>query len=231
MKSENGKVIIPGFYDGIVLTDKIKSILNDTPHNEEELKNILQFSETDKVADNYQESIQYPSLNIRGMQSGWINEKVRTIIPAWARAEIDIRLVKESSPENLIKLIKSHIENQGYLILDREPTKKERIKHPNIATIKTKILYQSFRTDMQSKIGRWLQKALVRAFDQDPIIIRMSGGSIPISPFVNSLGIPAVCVPTVNIDNNQHSPNENLRLGNYRDGIKTILTILTEPLD
>ena len=39
------------------------------------------------------------------------------------------------------------------------------------------------------------------------------------------------CVPTVNIDNNQHSPNENLRLGNYRDGIKTILTILTEPLD
>jgi acetylornithine deacetylase/succinyl-diaminopimelate desuccinylase-like protein len=231
MKSENGKVIIPGFYNGIVLTDEIKSILNDTPHNEEELKNILQFSETDKVADNYQESIQYPSLNIRGMQSGWINEKVRTIIPAWARAEIDIRLVKESSPENLIKLIKSHIENQGYLILDREPTKKERIKHPNIATIKTKILYQSFRTDMQSKIGRWLQKALVRAFDQDPIIIRMSGGSIPISPFVNSLGIPAVCVPTVNIDNNQHSPNENLRLGNYRDGIKTILTILTEPLD
>ena len=58
----------------------------------------------------------------------------------------------------------------------------------------------------------------------------MSGGSIPISPFVNTLDIPAVTVPTVNRDNNQHSPNENIRLGDYRDGIKTILSILTEPL-
>ena len=132
MKSENGKVVIPGFYDGIVLNEEVKSILNSTPHNEEELKDLLQFSETDKVANSYQESIQYPSLNIRGMQSGWINEKVRTIIPAWARAEIDIRLVKESSPENLIKLIKSHIENLGYLILDRKPTKAERKKYSNI---------------------------------------------------------------------------------------------------
>lgn len=230
MKSENGKVVIPGFYDGIVLSEEVKSILNSTPHNEEELKDLLQFSETDKVANSYQESIQYPSLNIRGMQSGWINEKVRTIIPAWARAEIDIRLVKESSPENLIKLIKSHIENLGYLILDRKPTKEERMKYSNIATIKTEISYQSFRTDMNSKIAKWLQKALIRAFDQEPIRIRMSGGSIPISPFVNSLEVPAVTVPTVNRDNNQHSPNENLRLGNYKDGIKTILSILTEPL-
>ena len=73
-------------------------------------------------------------------------------------------------------------------------------------------------------------KALVRAFDEEPIRIRMSGGSIPISPFVNTLNLPAVTVPTVNRDNNQHSPNENLRLGNYRDGIKTILAILTEKL-
>ena len=230
MKSEDGKVLIPGFYDGIVLSEKVKAILKATPHNEEALKDILQFSTTDRVADNYQESIQYPSLNIRGMQSGWINEKVRTIIPAWARAEIDIRLVKESAPEKLIKLIQSHIKNQGYFILDRVPTKEERIKHPNIATITTEISYQSFRTSMESKIGNWLQKALIKAFDQEPIRIRMSGGSIPISPFVNSLGVPAVTVPTVNRDNNQHSPNENLRLGNYRDGIKTILSILMEPL-
>ena len=58
----------------------------------------------------------------------------------------------------------------------------------------------------------------------------MSGGSIPISPFVNTLDIPAVTVPTVKRDNNQHSPNENIRLGDYRNGIKTILSILTEPL-
>ena len=43
-----------------------------------------------------------------------------------------------------------------------------------------------------------------------------------------TLNIPAVSVPTVNPDNNQHSPNENIRLGNYIDGIKTITAILMQ---
>jgi len=34
-------------------------------------------------------------------------------------------------------------------------------------------------------------------------------------------------VPTVNLDNNQHSPNENLRVGNYLNGIESFLAILT----
>jgi acetylornithine deacetylase/succinyl-diaminopimelate desuccinylase-like protein len=58
----------------------------------------------------------------------------------------------------------------------------------------------------------------------------MSGGSIPITPFITTLGVPAVTVPTVNADNNQHSPNENIRVGNYIDGIRTFLAILTEPV-
>ena len=228
MKDDDGRVLIPGYYDGIVLDNKTKTLLKATPHNEEQLQEIIQVGHFDRVAPNYQEAIQYPSLNVRGMQSGWINEKVRTIIPAWAKAEIDVRIVKESDPERLSKLIKTHIENQGYVVIDREPTKEERLAHPKLATYTSEISYQSFRTPMESPIGVWLQKALVRAFDEEPIRIRMSGGSIPISPFVNTLNLPAVTVPTVNRDNNQHSPNENLRLGNYRDGIKTILAILTE---
>ena len=53
------------------------------------------------------------------------------------------------------------------------------------------------------------------------------GGSVPISPFVTKLGVKAVIVPTVNSDNNQHSANENLRLGNYFDGIKTMMGLLS----
>ena len=230
MKDDNGVVIIPGFYDGISIDSNTKKILNTFPHDREQFMKTLQIGELDKVGDNYQESIQFPSLNIRGMQSGWIDEKVRTIIPAWARAEIDIRLVLESDPLRLINLVKKHIEKNGYYVLDREPTSEERVGNPKVATFNYKISYQSFRTDMETKVGKWLQKAIKKGFETDPIRIRMSGGSIPISPFVNILDIPAVTVPTVNRDNNQHSPNENIRLGDYRNGIKTILSILTEPL-
>ena len=207
-----------------------EKILKAVPDDEFQIKERLQIAETDKVGSYYQEAIQYPSLNIRGMQSGWINEKVRTIIPGWARAEIDVRLVLESNPNRLIDLIKKHVTNQGYHVLDREPTKEERLTHAKIATMPHEISKQSFRTDLDSEVGLWLTSALKNAFGEDPIRIRMSGGSIPISPFVNTLNIPAVTVPTVNRDNNQHSPNENLRLGNYREGIKTMIAILAERL-
>ena len=83
---------------------------------------------------------------------------------------------------------------------------------------------------MDSEVGLWLNRALTKAFGKPPIRQRTSGGSIPISPFVNELGLPAVTVPTVNRDNNQHSPNENIRLGNYFDAIKTIYFILSEKI-
>jgi len=230
MKDDEGRVTIPGFYDGISISKDIEQVLRAVPDDETEIMTRMQIASTDKVGSYYQESIQYPSLNIRGMQSGWINEKVRTIIPSWAKAEIDVRLVLESDPERLLQLIKDHIVSQGYYITATEPTKEERLTHPKIATFTSKISYQSFRTDFNSDVGHWLQRALKHAYGKEPIMERMAGGSIPISPFVITLGIPAVSVPTVNRDNNQHSPNENIRLGNYRDGIKTMIAILTEQL-
>jgi acetylornithine deacetylase/succinyl-diaminopimelate desuccinylase-like protein len=57
------------------------------------------------------------------------------------------------------------------------------------------------------------------------------GGTVPIVPAINTLQIPAVIVPMVNMDNNQHNPNENLRIGNMVTGIKMCLIILTTELD
>lgn len=230
MKDDVGRMTIAGFYDGIKIDAETEKILMKVPDNEDEIKKRLQIVSADKVGSSYQEAIQYPSLNIRGMQSGWINEKVRTIIPSWARAELDVRLVLESDPERLIELVKEHIAAQGYYITAKEPTQEERLEYDKIATFTSEISYQSFRTNFDSEVGLWLTRALKNAFGEDPIRIRMSGGSIPISPFVNTLDIPAVTVPTVNRDNNQHSPNENLRIGNYREGVKTMIAILMEKL-
>lgn len=230
MKDDEGRVTIPGFYDGINLSPEEKMILNAVPDDEAEIKRKLGIGFTDKVGSNYQESIQYPSLNIRGLGSGWIGAESRTIVPADATAEIDIRLVPESDPERLFTLVRNHIENQGYHILDREPTDEERMKYPKLVKWKGVISYQAFRTPFDSEPGLWLEKAFIRAFAKSPIKIRISGGSLPISPFVDALGFPAVTIPTVNSDNNQHGPDENIRLGNFREGIMTALSILTEKL-
>ncbi len=229
MKDDQGRVTIPGFYDGITIDESTRDILAAVPDDEEVIQGQIGIAEPDGVAPNYQEALQYPSLNVRGMRSGWVGSKSRTIIPATATAEIDVRLVKECDPERLIQLIKNHIEKEGYYILDNEPTEEERLKHSKLIFFRSVINYQAFRTPFDSEVGRWLSSALEKAHGKTPIKIRTSGGSIPISPFVVTLNVPAVSVPTVNMDNNQHSPNENLRLGNYVDGIKTMIAILNEP--
>ena len=230
MKDDGGRVTIPGFYDGIKIDEATEKILKSVPDDETEIKNRLKISKTDKVGRYYQEAIQFPSLNILGIQSGWVRKQTRTIVPNEAIAELDIRLVQESDPDRLIGLVRKHIENEGYYVISEKPTEEERLKYDKIATFTSQVYYKSFQTDFNTEVGQWLQRAYNRAFEVNPIRIRMAGGSIPISPFVTTLGIPAVLVTTVNGDNNQHSPNENLRLGNYRDGVKAMIAFLTEEL-
>ena len=229
LKNDEGRVTIPGFYDGIVLDEQARQALAAVPDDEAALLQRLGVARPLAFADSYQESMQFPSLNVRGLRSAWVGDQVRTIIPDRATAEIDVRLVKESDPERLIALIRQHLLRQGYHLIEGEPTESERRDHARLASFMAEISYHAYQTPYDSEVGRWLVSALTRAFGEPPIRIRTSGGSIPISPFIQTLGVPAVTVPTVNPDNNQHSPNENLRLGNYIEGIHTFLAILTEP--
>ena len=230
MKDEGGRVTIPGFYKGIFLDGEIKKILQAVPDDEQYLNTKLGIAASDSIAGTLQETLQFPSLNVRGLHSGWVGDEKRTIIPSNAVAEIDIRTVKESAPERLLGLVKDHILSKGYRILDHKPTQREQLKYDRLCMWEAKTSYQAFRTALDSELGLWLDNAITKAFGKPPIKIRTMGGSIPISPFVTTLKIPAVVVPTVNQDNNQHSPNENIRLGNYVDGIMTMIAILKEEL-
>ena len=229
MKDDNGKVTIPGYYDGVTISEEARSIMSAVPDDEDKIRRSIGFSKPDQAANTYQESIQYPSLNVRGMKSGWVEKEVRTIIPSFALAEIDVRLVKETDPKRMVKLIKNHIKSEGYYIIDRNPTDSERAKHNKIITFNHRIGYLAFRTPVNSEIADWLRAALINGFGEEPIIKRTSGGSVPISPFVYTLNVPAVTVPTVNPDNNQHSPNENLRVGNLIESVRTHVALLIQP--
>ncbi|TVZ59448.1 acetylornithine deacetylase/succinyl-diaminopimelate desuccinylase-like protein [Flavobacteriaceae bacterium MAR_2010_105] len=230
MWREDGRVAISGWYDGISISDEVKSVLEQVPDDESQIQKDFGIANTDNIGSNFQEAIQYPALGVLGLKAAWVGHERRTIIPATAIAELNIRLVKETDGEHMVKLVKDYILGQGYYLVDDEPTEEERMSQSKIARFNAKVSYGAFRTDFNTEVGAWLRRGMKSAFGHEPIQIRTGGGSIPISPFVITLGIPAVAVPTVNPDNNQHSPNENIRLGNYIDGIKTISSILMEKL-
>ncbi len=221
MKDDSGRVLIEGWYDGIEIDQPLREALASVPDDRAAMLAAQGFSLPDAVAPTLQEAIQYPSLNIRGLESGWVGDQARTIIPASATAEIDIRLVLESEPERLIGLLRSHLERLGYTVTEGPPTDSQRSEHARLISMNSAISYGAFRTDFDSLPGRWLNRALTRRNGEPPILVRTFGGSIPIAPFVQTLDVPAVVVPTVNPDNNQHSPNENLRLRELFAGVET----------
>jgi len=230
MKSEDGRVLIPGFYEGVNLTDAEKAEMNSLPENINEIKQTLGIADYDRVGNTYQEALQYPSLNVRGLSAAWVGKNVRTIIPSEALAEIDIRLVKETPGERQVALLKKYIEEQGYRFVDSIPTEDERMMYPKLISMTHKLGSKPFRTELDSNIGRWLSKAMEHMYDDKYVKMRLTGGSQPIAPFINTLGIPAVSIRIPNPDNSIHAPNENLRLGNYLEGIEMCLSILVQDM-
>lgn len=229
MKDDEGRVRIKGYYDGISISKDVRRILEAVPDDEDAILKRMRLAAPDKVAPTLQEALQYPSLNVRGLSAGWVGKQARTIIPATATAEIDIRTVKESNPERLVGLIRKHIEKLGFHVVDREPSDEERQTFPRLASMTYDVNYAAFRSDFDSAPGLVARAGMRRLYGAEPILIRTGGGSIPIAPFVETLGVPAAVVATVNIDNNQHSPNENLRVGDFFEGIAILTSVLTSP--
>ena len=109
-----------------------------------------------------------------------------------------------------------------------EPTDEERLQHDRIVSVSHEVSYGAFRSDPDSVAGLMARSGLRHLYGEEPILIRTLGGSIPIAPIIAALDVPAAIVPTVNIDNNQHSPNENLRLGNFVEGIAMLMSVLSQ---
>ena len=163
MKDDEGRVLIQGWYEGIDLDKKTRSILAAVPDDEQVLQDRIGVASAEKVGANYQESLQYPSLNIRGISAAWIGRQTRTIVPDKAVAQIGIRLVPESDGDRLLAAFRKHIQDQGYYLIDREPTAEERRTHPKIATFIGRKAVNAFRTPLDSPTGQWLQKAIFKS--------------------------------------------------------------------
>jgi acetylornithine deacetylase/succinyl-diaminopimelate desuccinylase-like protein len=230
MKSESGKVLIKDYYKGITISDEVHEVLKNVPDNKEGLNRSLLIHSSENVGNNYQEALQYPSLNIRQIETSWKGDKPKTIIPEFAKVNIDVRLVMETDGEQQLQKIKNHIKKQGFLLLDSVPTDTERLSNAKIVTFIGDKGVNAFRTNIELEFGNLLQKEFKKTFKESPVIIRTMGGTVPIIPAIKVLDIPAIILPMVNMDNNQHNPNENIRIGNIRQGIKICLSIFNMKL-
>jgi acetylornithine deacetylase/succinyl-diaminopimelate desuccinylase-like protein len=228
MRDDEGKVLVKGFYDGIMpLTPDEEAMLDAVPDDPPSLMKLLGIAAPERPGLSLQQALQLPALNIRGLSSAYVGPDARTIIPDRAVAAIDVRLVKETPPGPMAERIRAHIRAQGYHVVESEPDDVTRLKHPRLVKVVIRGGSTGYRSSPAAPISRLVVKALAGLFGEQPVQIRTMGGTVPISPFIEVLEFPAILLPTVNFDNNQHAENENVRLGHLFSGIRAIAAVLT----
>jgi acetylornithine deacetylase/succinyl-diaminopimelate desuccinylase-like protein len=233
MKDEQGKVIVPGFYEGIHISDADKQAMKPQAPADGVLEKRLGVARLDSVAPNVVEALQYPSLDVLWIGSGAVGSSGVNSIPAVATASFNVRTVPETPPERVLGLLKNYVTSNGYhLIQGDAPTEEERAAFPRMAKL-TMMAYPStqvgFREPMESPFSKWAITGVRKGTQLEPELYRMGGSTLPMGGAVSVLKTPYLVVPLINADSNQHGANENLRLGNYMEGISSIASMLTTP--
>ena len=228
MRTPDGTMLIDGFGDSTVPpTEAERRAIAALPDYDAELRRELGLAQTEADDAPLAKRILHPSFNVRGMESGAVGDRARNVIPTTATATLDIRLAKGNRPEAMQELVEAHVREQGYHVVREDPDHATRLAHPRIAKVVRRGGYPAARTSMEDPMARQVIAAARRAAGEEVVLLPTLGGSLPLYLFVEVLEAPVVIVPIANHDNNQHAPDENLRIGNLWYGIELMAAIFT----
>jgi len=228
MKDEQGNVLVEGYYDTVEpLSERERAALAAAPDIDGQLRREFGLASSEAGNAPYLERLLLPSLNIKGLAGGAAGPQSRNVIPTEATASLDLRLVKGNDPVHMQELVEAHIARQGYFIVREAPDPRTRFAHEKIALVSRRSGYPAARSSMDGPLVEPLRRAAARASGQDVVMMPSLGGSLPLYLFNEMLGTPVIIVPIANHDDNQHAPDENLRIANLWYGIDLYGLILT----
>jgi acetylornithine deacetylase/succinyl-diaminopimelate desuccinylase-like protein len=228
MKDEHGNVLIKGFYDDVVpLSPSEQKALLEAPRVDEQMKDELGIMTPESGSLSLYEAVTQPALNIIGIQSGNTGNRASNQIPAWARANIDLRQVLGNDWKKQQQKVIDHIRGQGYYITAQEPSGPERSTHEKIIrVIESDHGYNAQRTSMDLPISKKVIDA-VRSTTSDQVVLQPTmGASLPLYLIEKYIKASVISVPIANHDNNQHAENENICVQNLFDGIETMASLM-----
>ena|SRR5215211_1243653 len=212
---DNGRITIPGFYDGVheLPTDirrqwealglEPESFLGQVglkiPAGEKDRLLIEQLSSR-------------PTCDVNGIVGGYTGEGSKTVIPAQASAKVSFRLVGDQDPERIRDAFRAFV--RARLPAD---CRAEFISHAAAPAI---------ALDWGMPALGAARRALAEEWGKDAALIG-SGASIPIvADFKRMLGIDTLLIGFGLDDDRIHSPNEKYDLASFHHGIRSWARIL-----
>lgn len=209
LKDLNGRITIPGFYDGIEMPDdETLAVWRSLPFDETSLVRD-EMGADDMAGEQGYTALERmwarPTLDVHGIPGGFTAEGAKTVIPARASAKISMRLVPGQDSDRIFALF------------------KERVQELTPPGIRVAVhLYHGDDAVVVASDSPWIRaagEALRETFGREAVLAR-TGGSIPIvGLFKRELGVDSVLMGWGLADDNLHAPNEKISLDNFYQGI------------
>ena len=118
IKDENERILIDGFYDGITEPSSeaiaaVEALPDDAPEWLDTF-GVTGFVNGLAGEDLRKQLTFQPTANIAGMDSGYQDQGLKTVLPAVARAKMDFRLVPEQRPHDIFQKLRKHLDRNGF---------------------------------------------------------------------------------------------------------------------
>ena len=215
LHDENGRVAIPGFYDGVgTVPPAVKRQWDELDFDAAEfLADVgLSIPAGERGRSVLEQTWSRPTAEVNGIVGGYTQPGFKTVIPSKASAKVSFRLVGDQNPKAIATAFRK-------FVADRLPAdcKVEFISHGGSPALRLPV------------DGKWLPRtarALAAEWGKEPVLMG-SGGSIPVAgEFKSVLGLDSVMVGFALDDDRIHSPNEKYDLASYHKGIRSWARIL-----
>ena len=214
----DGRVAVPGFYDGIAPLEKWeRDAWARLPFGDAEILAVTGapalFGEAGYTS--LERTWARPTAEVNGIGGGFQGTGTKTVLPREAFAKLTFRLVPGQQPDDVMAKVRAHF-------LEKCP--------PGVRLeITGGHAGEPYVTDPASPGGLAAQRALRTAFPGQDVALIREGGSIPIvNTFKKILGVESLLLGLALPDCRAHAPNENFPLENFHAGIRLNRALLAE---
>lgn len=215
MRDDHGRILIDGIYGKIIQPNEREMDLIETYaiENADSLRKIyglkLPILESNRRAFLKTYYFQ-PALSIEGISTGYQGQGVKTILPAQAKAKMEMRLVPGLTSEYVLDCIKAHLKKEGF----------DRIK--GTFTLGE----ESYRSDMSAPAIVNVIELAKGFYEEGVAVLPTAAGTGPMHMIYEALGVPMVAFGIGNANSRDHGGNENVSLADYYTHIELIKELI-----
>lgn len=215
LKDSQGRVTIPGFYDGIIspTEEERKSWeIIDKPESDFVTDaGVFALDEGEKGYSLYERNWSRPTLDINGIWGGFTGEGAKTVIPFEARAKVSMRLVPGQDKDDIVRKFSEYLES-----FESEGVKVE-VEWVEKAA--------PFLASPDDPVFERAREAYQEVYGKKALLLRTGGTIGLLADFQRLFEKPILMMNFGSPDENMHAPNEFMRIDNFWRGIEVSLKL------